>query len=68
MLVHRLTIMEKNQEWDSPHSILAWSQGVSVSVDFCDCDISFLRNGMKDRRDHFARATPRGPEIYQHPF
>ena len=44
MLVNGLTVVEKDEKWDPPHPILAWSQWIGVSVDFCDCDISFLRN------------------------
>ena len=44
VLVYRLTVMEKNEERNSSYTILAWSQWIGVSVDFCDCDISFLRN------------------------
>jgi len=68
MLVNWLTVVEKNEKWNSSYTILAWCQWVSVRIDLRDCYVSLLGNGMQDRRDHFTWATPRRPKIYQYPF
>ena len=68
MLVNRLSIVEKNEERDPPHTVLAWSQWVAIRVDLCNRDVSLLSNRMQNWGDHLAWAAPWCPEVDQNPL
>ena len=68
VLVNGLTVVEKDEKWDSSYTVLAWCEWVGIRVDLCDCDVSLLGDGMQDRRDHFTWAAPWCPKVYQYPF
>lgn len=44
--------------------------GIGFGIDFHEADLVlvFLGDGFKDRSHRFTRATPRGPEVYDHGY
>jgi len=48
VLIDGLSVVEKNEEWNSPHTILTRGQWISVRVDLRNRDVSLIGDGMED--------------------
>lgn len=48
MLINGLPVVKKNEERNSPYSILTRGQWVGVRVDLRNRDVSLLGNGMQN--------------------
>jgi len=48
VLIDGLSVVEKNEEWNSPHPILTWCQWIGVRVDLRNRDVSLIGDGMED--------------------
>ena len=68
--VDGLAVLEEDETGDSRHMIFAREPGVPIRVEFYETDSAGIRLGdfLDHRRQHLARTTPIGPEVYQHGF
>jgi len=48
VLIDGLSVVEKNEERNSPHTILTRGQWISVRVDLRNRDVSLIGDGMED--------------------
>ena len=48
MLIDGLSVVEENEERNSPHTILTRGQWISVRVDLRNRDVSLIGDGMED--------------------
>ncbi len=48
MLIDGLSIVEKNEERNSPHTILARGQWIGVGVHLSNRDVSLIGDGVED--------------------
>ena len=48
MLIDGLSVVEKNEERNSPHTILTRGQWISVRVDLRNRDVSLIGDGMEE--------------------
>ena len=48
VLIDGLSVVEKNEEWNTPHTILTRGQWISVRVDLRNRDVSLIGDGMED--------------------
>ena len=48
VLIDGLSVVEKNEERNSPHTILTGGQWISVRVDLRNRDVSLIGDGMED--------------------
>ena len=44
MLVNGLTVVEKDEKWDSSYTVLTWCEWVGIRIDLRNCDVSLLGN------------------------
>src|SRR3954469_8487529 len=60
-----LAVLEKQKRGNRPDPIFRGAVLMIIDIDLADVDLAgiFLRQFIKNRPDHFAGATPFGPEI-----
>jgi hypothetical protein len=67
-LVGDLAFIEQQQGGNGANAVLGGERLVFVNVHFADFHLAIVFVGqlVEERRDHFARAAPLGPEIHEH--
>ena len=67
-LLGDLALVEQQQRGDGADAVLRGERLLLVNVDLADFHLAvvFVGELVEQRRDHFARTAPFGPEIHEH--